>query len=139
MRRTPPVVVQLQPQWWLQAVVAGVAALATAGLAAWGVSHLDAFWPAWLAVPVAVVYAWRAAAVLPRRLRWDGQAWWLAEPGRDDESAVQLAVLIDLDAWLLLRATPGPRWLPLARRQQAAQWGALRATLFSAPAAAVQR
>jgi len=89
-------------------------------------------------VPAAVAYAWRAAAVLPRRLRWDGQAWWLAEPGRDDETAVQLAVLIDLDAWLLLRAAPGPRWLPLSRQQQS-QWAALRATLFSARAAAVQR
>jgi hypothetical protein len=139
MRRTPPVVVQLQPQRPVQAVVACIAVLAAAGLAAWAFSHRDAFWPAWLVVPVASIYAWCAAAVLPRRLRWDGQAWWLAEPGRDGEIAVQLAVLIDLDAWLLLRATPGPRWLPLARRQQVAQWGALRATLCSARAAAVQR
>ncbi|WP_157581028.1 MULTISPECIES: hypothetical protein [unclassified Roseateles] len=73
--------------------------------------------------------------MLPRRLRWDGQAWWLAEPGRSDEAEVQLAVLIDLDTWLLLRASPGPRWLPLSRRQQRAQWTALRATLFSAPQA----
>jgi len=133
MRRTPPVVVQLQPQWLLQAVVACIAVLAAGGLAAWAISHRESFWPALLAVPVAAVYAWRAALVLPRRLRWDGQAWWLAEPHRDDETAVQLAVLIDLDAWLLLRASPGPLWLPLARRQQAAHWGALRATLFAAP------
>lgn len=86
-----------------------------------------------LAVPLVTGYGWRAAAVLPRRLRWDGQAWWLADSDRDEETAVQLAVLIDLDAWLLLRASPGPRWLPLARHQQAAHWGALRATLFAAP------
>ena len=139
MRRTPPVVVHLRPQRLIQASVAGIAVLAAAGLAGWAVSHREFFWPAWLAVPAIATYAWRAAVVLPRRLRWDGQAWWLTEPGRDDETAVQLAVLIDLDAWLLLRATPGPRWLPLARHQQAAHWGALRATLFSAPAAAVQR
>jgi hypothetical protein len=140
MRRTPPVVVQLQPQPAMQAVVALVAALASGGLVAWAVSHLEAAWPTSLALPFVVIWAWRAAAVLPRRLRWDGQAWWLSEPGRDDqETAVQLAVLIDLDAWLLLRAGPGPHWLPLARRQQVAQWGALRATLFSAPGAAVQR
>ena len=139
MRRTPPVVVQLRSHWPVQAVVAGIAMLASAGLAAWAVSHRHTFWPALLAIPVSARYAWRAACVLPRRLRWDGQAWWLAEPGRDDETAVQLAVLIDLDAWLLLRATPGPRWLPLARHQQAPHWGALRATLFSAPAAAVAR
>lgn len=137
MRRTPPVVVQLQPQPALQAVVALIAALAVGGLAAWACSHRSAFWPAWLLLPVAIAYAWRAAAVLPRRLRWDGQGWWLAEPGRDEETPVQLAVLIDLDAWLLLRASPGPRWLPLSRRQQPAAWGALRATLFAAPGGAL--
>ncbi len=139
MRRTPPVVVQLQPQRAVQAVVACIAALAAGGLAAWAMSHRDAAWPLLLAVPLAAAYGWRAAAVLPRRLRWDGQAWWLTESARHEETAVQLAVLIDLDAWLLLRATPGPRWLPLARRQQAEHWPALRATLFSAPGAAVQR
>lgn len=139
MRRTPPVVVQLLPQPVVQAVVAFVALLASSGLAAWAVSHHPYAWPLLLAVPLACAYAWHAAAVLPRRLRWDGEAWWLAEPARDEETVVQLAVLIDLDAWLLLRATPGPRWLPLARRQQAGHWTALRATLFSAPGAAVQR
>lgn len=135
MRRTPPVVVQLAPQPAVQAVVALIAVLASGGLAAWAVSHRAAAWPAWLALPLVALWAWRAAAVLPRRLRWDGQAWWLAEPHRDDETAVQLAVLIDLDAWLLLRASPVPFWLPLARHQQSAHWGALRATLFAAPAA----
>jgi hypothetical protein len=139
MRRTPPVVVWLQPQPAVQAVVALIAALASGGLAAWALSHHEAAWPALLVVPFVALHAWRAAVVQPRRLRWDGQAWWLAESDRDEETAVQLAVLIDLDAWLLLRASPGPRWLPLARRQQAAQWGALRATLFAAPGAAVQR
>ena len=46
--------------------------------------------------------------------------------------------LIDLDAWLLLQASPGPHWLPLSRRQQP-QWGALRATLFSAANGAVRQ
>lgn len=133
MRRTPPVVVQLAPQPAVQAVAVIIAMLASGGLAAWAISHQAAAWPVWLAVPLVALWAWRAAAVLPRRLRWDGQAWWLAEPHRDDETAVQLAVLIDLDTWLLLRASPGPRWLPLARRQQSAHWGALRATLFAAP------
>jgi hypothetical protein len=138
MRRTPPVVVQLQPQWAVQAFAALMAALASAGLAASAITHHSAAWPALLCVPLACAYAWRAAAVMPRRLRWDGQAWWLADADRDDEAAVQLTVLIDLDAWLLLRASPGPRWLPLARRQQP-HWGELRATLFAAPGGAVRR
>lgn len=139
MRRTPPVVVQLLPQPVVQAVAACLGLLAAGGLAAWALSHHAAAWPLLFGVPPTALYAWRAAAVRPRRLRWDGQVWWLAEPGRDDETQVQLAVLIDLDAWLLLRASPGPRWLPLSRGQQAAQWGALRATLFAAPGGAVQR
>ena len=133
MRRTPPVVVHLQASRAVQAVVAGIAALTVAGLAGWALSHQPQAWPVWLVVPPAAVWAWREAATLPRRLRWDGQAWWLLEPGRRDETAVQLDVLIDLDAWLLLRARPGPRWLPVSRGQQGPHWGALRATLYSAP------
>ncbi|KQV47021.1 hypothetical protein ASC95_26300 [Pelomonas sp. Root1217] len=139
MRRTPPVVVHLQPQPAVQALVSWIAALASAGLVAWLLSLQTVAWPAVmvasLAVPLVAWWASRAAAVLPRRLRWDGEAWWLDEPGRDDGPPVQLAVLVDLDAWLLLRASPGPRWLPLSRRQQQAQWTALRATLFCAPRA----
>lgn len=139
MRRTPPVVVLLQPQPALQAVVGLIAFLAAGALVVWAVSHHRWAWPSVAGVPAAAVYAWRVAALAPRRLRWDGQAWWLADTGRGDETAVQLAVLIDLDTWLLLRATPGPRWLPLSRHQQAAHWGALRATLFAAPRGASRR
>lgn len=138
MRRTPPVVVHVQPQPAVQAVVALISALAATGLACWAISHQPLAWPALLAVPVVAAWAWRQAAILPRRLRWDGEAWWLAEPGQQDETAIRLAMLIDLDAWLLLRAHPGPHWLPLSRRQQP-QWGALRATLFAALGGAVQR
>lgn len=133
MRRTPPVVVPLGPQPVVQAIVALIAMLASSGLAAWALGHHANSWPALLAIPFVGLWAWRAAAVLPRRLRWDGQAWWLLEPGHDDETTVRLAVLIDLDSWLLLRACPGPRWLPLSRGQLAAHWPALRATLFAAP------
>ena len=138
MRRTPPVVVHLQPQPAAQAVVAMIAALTAFGLAAWAISHEPRAWPAWLVIPVAALWAWREAAVRPRRLRWDGQAWWLAEPGSGDETQVRLAVLIDLDSWLLLRAGPGPRWLPLSKTQQPT-WTVLRATLFAASGGAVQR
>ncbi|RTL37862.1 MAG: hypothetical protein EKK53_20280 [Burkholderiales bacterium] len=133
MRRTPPVVVQVQPQRAVQSSVAAIAAVTAAVLAAWGMAHVPAAWPALAAVPVAAAWGWREAASLPRRLRWDGEAWWLTEPGSDDETRVHLDVLIDLDHWLLLRAAPGPVWLPLARSQQASTWGALRATLYAAP------
>ena len=129
----------MQPQPVVQAVVALIGTLATGGLAAWAISHHPHVWPALLVVPLVACWAWRAATVLPRRLRWDGQAWWLADSERKEESAVQLSVLIDLDTWLLLRTAPSSCWLPLSRSQQVAQWGALRATLFAAPGGAVQR
>ena len=138
MRRTPPVVVHVQASPAVQAVVASIAALAAAGLAGWAASHQPQAWPLWLLAPLAAAWAWREAVALPRRLRWDGEAWWLLEPGRRDETAVQLDVLIDLDTWLLLRARPGPCWLALSRRQHGPYWGALRATLYSAPASAPQ-
>jgi hypothetical protein len=138
MRRTPPVVVHLLPQPVVQGVVASLVLLAAAGLCAWACSHEPRAWPVWLAVLPATAWGWRAAAVARRRLRWDGEAWWLSAPARDDETMVRLAVLIDLDAWLLLRASPGPHWLPLSRGQQP-QWGALRATLFSAAGGAVRQ
>ena len=107
MRRTPPVAVLLQPQAKpvVQAVVALIALLASGGLAARAIVRQLQAWPALLAIPAIRLWARRAAAELPRRLRWDGQALWLAKPDRDEEAAVQRSVLIDLDAWLLLRAT----------------------------------
>lgn len=133
MRRTPPLTVALHPQRGLQALIALTAGLASLGLCAWLAGHDPRTWPVVLTAPLVAVWAWREAVVLPRRLRWDGQAWWLTEPGQDAERVVRLAVLIDLDGWLLLRAEPGPRWLPLSRRQQGGLWGALRATLWAAP------
>ena len=105
MRRTPPVAVLLQPQTVVRAVVALLALGGLGGFAAWAIVRQPQAWPALLAVPAISLVAWRAAAELPPRLRWDGQAWWLAKPDRDEEAAVQRTVLIDLDAWLLLRAT----------------------------------
>lgn len=139
MPRTPPVAVSLQRQPAVQACVALIAALAVGGLALSVHNHhpqaLAWFW----AVIPATAWAWRAAAVLPRRLRWDGEMWWLTEPGQDAEVPVQLRVVIDLDQWMLLATHPKPRWLPLSRQQQAAHWGALRATLLAARGGSAHR
>jgi hypothetical protein len=132
MHRTPPVVVRVQPQRAVQCAVALVAVLASGGLVLLLMAHRPLTWPLLLAVLPVAAWAWREAAPLPRRLRWDGEAWWLSEPGRADELPVQLRVVIDLDRWLLLATGPARRWLPLSRSQQTAHWGALRATLFAA-------
>jgi hypothetical protein len=133
MRRAPPLVIAVLPQVRVQAAAAVLAGLAFAGLA-WR------FQPwALIALPVPAIWAWRDAKVTPRRLRWDGERWWLTEPGHPDEFGVRLRVLFDADAALLLRASPvdarwgrGRRYLPLSRTGQGPIWGALRATLHAA-------
>ncbi|MEJ6002146.1 hypothetical protein [Paucibacter soli] len=72
------------------------------------------------------------------RLRWDGQAWWLAS-GEQPELPVHLRVAMDLDSWLLLRAKRRgwraacwPLYLPVAEAALPAHWQELRATLFAA-------
>lgn len=138
MRRAPPLVVQVRPQPEVQAVIALIAAVTAAGLVAWAVSHHPQAWPGVVCIPFAAWWGWQQAAALPRRLRWDGQAWWLGRPASDDETQVRLDVVIDLDHWLLLRAGPRPCWLALSRHQQLATWGALRATLHAARPAAIE-
>ena len=78
--------------------------------------------------------------VLPTRLHWDGQRWFVGvgEPESSDPSAADLTVAIDLGGWMLLRLRRqhAPRWrrslwLPAQRRGQAAQWHALRCAVYS--------
>ncbi|TXI23988.1 MAG: hypothetical protein E6Q67_03495 [Roseateles sp.] len=145
MRAAPPVRVDLRADARVQALVALLALLCVGGLTLNLSLHVPAAWPGLLASPLAALWAWHAAAVRPRRLRWDGQVWWLVdEPAEAHvEQAVSLEVVMDLDHWLLLRARPalgGPAlYLPLARSHHLELWGALRATLFAARGGAVAR
>jgi hypothetical protein len=126
-------VIAVLPLRSTQVLVAGLTACLALGLA-WR------FEPWALAVvPLCVAWAWRTAGVAERRLRWDGERWWLGAANQTDEAGVRLRVVIDLGDWLLLRATPEAqrfafrhRFLPLNRAGQGAIWGALRATLYSA-------
>lgn len=94
----------------------------------------------WVLPPMllsSAVLAWRCARPRARLLTWDGQHWSLAESASSDPGSVELRVLFDLGAWLLLRARPVGAWrsacyLPLSRRTQGSLWGPLRATLYAA-------
>ncbi|WP_394386994.1 hypothetical protein [Roseateles sp. BYS87W] len=110
-----------------------------AGLAAWAVSHNPALWPAWAAVPATAAWGWRESRAQTRRLRWDGQAWWLREADAAPERAVVPSVLMDLDRWMLLHTAAPARWLVVSRGQAPATWGGLRATLYAAPKASKVR
>ena len=99
----------------------------------------------WWALPplllFSAVLAWRCARPRARVLTWDGQRWHLAESATADPKPVELRVLFDLGAWMLLWARPVGAWrsacyLPLSRRTQGSLWGPLRATLYAARRAA---
>lgn len=162
-RRAPAFSIEIsdEPAW--AALQAGVAALAGAGLCAWAgdLADIDAridspgLW-IWLLLALLTVVgcgalAWRLARQPDQRLRWDGQAWWLARRSADGtmsaERAVRLSVVADLDTWLLLRARAAdppdgvvvalrqiliPGHLSLSRGRHGAAWPQLRATLHAA-------
>lgn len=137
MRAAPPLRLQVCADRRVQGLVTGLALLACAVLLLAIGQHLPQVWPAAVLLPVVALMAWRLSVALPRRLRWDGQTWWLATPPAVQvEQQVSLDVVIDLDRWVLLRARSSlPRstlYLPLAQDHHPETWGALRATLFAA-------
>jgi len=109
-------------------------ALSTAVAAAWAGAQLGAASVALAgaALALGLVAAWWAGRRLntpDRRLAWDGAAWQLHPEG----IAGQAALMIDLGDWMLVRFSPGAHWLPLSRRDLAADWQALRVALHAAP------
>mgnify|MGYP001019947971 CR=1 FL=1 len=142
-RHPPAFQIEVGPQPLLQGLIALLCLLAAASLLAACASHFPVAW--WLAplLPAAAWLGWLQARVQARQLQWDGQVWRLAPAGRAPDTAdaaeVQIAVVMDLDAFLLLRCRPAavrllPRhvYLPLSRTALGASWGHLRATLYSA-------
>ncbi len=84
------------------------------------------------ALVLGLAAAWWAGRRLvqpARQLHWDGAAWQL----RPEGLAGQVALMIDLGDWMLVRFSPGAHWLPLSRRDAATDWQALRVALHAAP------
>jgi hypothetical protein len=128
-------------------------ALSTAVLAFWAGSRLlDA--TAWLllgslALGVgAALLAGRALGATPRVLRWDGASWTVDDDGHG-RRAGQVAVMLDLGRWMLVRFTaaePGMAhgstalWLAFSGRGEGrADWSALRVALYAPPPPAAAR
>jgi hypothetical protein len=95
---------------------------------------------------LAGLVAWRVARrALPVHystpLAWDGTAWQLQPPGADARGG-QVALMLDLDDWMLVRFSPAGAgrfadvWLPLSRRDTAAAWPLLRVALHAPQPAA---
>lgn len=138
MRRAPPVAVACNTGLRWSVAQAVLTAAASAVAVAW-LSRLAGSTPA-LAGALALAAAlgtglatgrWQRPQ--PLELRWDGEQWRLGdEPGT-------VAVMLDLDRWLLLRwraGAPGPavHWLALEAGARPALWHAVRAALYSAAA-----
>ena len=83
---------------------------------------------------VAAVVAARWPVVEPCRLGWDGGTW-LLQPAHGQALAGQASLMIDLGGWMLVRFSPGARWLPLAR-SGSTDWQALRVALHAVRPAA---
>jgi hypothetical protein len=113
---------------------------AAASVAAWWAAaqwHAPDGWSALgsLVAGLAAVALARRHVVEPaHRLGWDGSGWSLAKPG-SEVLAGQVALMIDLGGWMLLRFRPegagrrGSTWLPMSERSAAGTWHALRVAL----------
>jgi hypothetical protein len=162
MRAPPPVEYpSALGRAWRSALSLLVAASVAAPLA-WGLPYFAAHWgslqpeplfdllgqpavQAWLALWAAVVAAvafWLASTDRRvRTLRWDGQEWVLASPGRPDQRG-DAALMLDLGPWMLVRFLPyatggavAGSWLPLSLAGDLVRWSALRGALWNGQAA----
>jgi hypothetical protein len=83
----------------------------------------------------------RALPVHSTPLAWDGTTWQLQPPSADARCG-QVALMLDLGDWMLVRFSPAGAgrladvWLPLSRRDTAAAWPALRVALHAPQPAA---
>lgn len=136
MHAAPPLRVGLaRSRGWI-VFIAAIAGLAAANLIAWMLLHwqpgVAIASAAWLVVPAAATLgarqAWRAQA--PSVLRWDGATWLC------DDVPGDVRIMLDLDAWMLLRFVPAcgnsrRRWIPAARSASEGPWAELRSALYS--------
>jgi hypothetical protein len=137
VRQAPPVGVTCSGGGAWRATGALLGALAITAVLAWALLHLAVasqavLVAASLVLPAAGVSIWRLARPLPATLRWDGAAW------RVDDTEGEADVMLDLDAWLLVRfraRDAGVRWLPVPRHEAGGAWHALRSALYAGRAA----
>ena len=145
MRASPAVEVALTRFGaWQVAVGALASASALSSLAWWATQQRLPPVAAGVVTSAALgVLAWLAVSLVRvphTRLRWDGRGWQLRRAGAASPEPVagEVAVTIDLGAWMLLRFEPlaptqwaAPVWLPVQRAGIESQWHALRCAVYS--------
>jgi len=131
VRAAPPVSVQGTGGLPWRMLRAGLPALASGALAAWGLGHAGL--PAWPALAIAVAVAaaaWPLVRQRPVALAWDGQRW------TADGASGAIEVMIDAGAGLLLRwRADGPqrqqRWVAVTAREAGTAMHALRSAAYA--------
>lgn len=128
---------------WRTAVGAALL-LALSSLAAWWAAHHDEASGVLAVAGLAALATIAGGAGLlrcpPVSLRWDTERWHLgpaSAPGEEPEAG-NLAIALDLGAWMLLKFESDQRrvgWLPVQRRGLEAQWHALRCAVYCARSA----
>lgn len=155
MRAAPAVHVSVTRFGAWRAAVGVVLALVWAVVGAWVLAHGQAIggapppWVAGVATAALASASWLAAGLAASPacgLRWDGRSWFVSPIARSgvpsgvvDAVPGDVAVMIDLGPWLLLRFAPErpqsastvPQWLPVQRRGLEASWHALRCAVHS--------
>ena len=138
MHAAPPLRVGLaRSRGWIL-FIGALAGLAAPNLITWLLLHWQpsavVIVAAALLVPAAAAMggwlAWLSQA--PLVLRWDGATWLC------DDVPGDARVMVDLDAWLLLRFVPAAdalprRWIAAARKASDGPWAPLRSALYSRP------
>jgi len=146
MRASPPIDIELsRSSAWLAFVLTVVLGV-TAVMACWLTRVLRQPAPSPIAAILLAALTLGlvgSALGLTRRvggqLRWTGQCWELEDgiAGGGPRRTGDVALMIDLGSWLLLRFTPSAqegrtaRWLPVERRGHEGEWHALRCALHS--------
>ncbi len=145
MRASPACQVTLERFGWWRAGVGALASVAFAAAATWLISSHErmSLWAlAWLLAltSLSLCSAFLLLRCPPLSLRWDTQRWNVGPSSAvgDEPWPGQLAVVVDLGYWMLLRfrhdlAATGRStvWIPVQRAGLSTPWHAFRCAVYS--------
>ena len=140
MRLAPPFEIRVEHFGVWRAAVAGLAAVACLAMAAWWLQHptpvpVSVSLACALGIVVAIaggIPSWRQAPRALRRVA--GQ--WQRQRGTGPWEAGELAIALDLGAFVLLRFVPDAadglgEWIPVQRKGLERQWHELRCAIHA--------
>ena len=145
MRASPACQITVRDFVWWRAGVGALLLCAIASAAAWWLAPAQR--PAWASAALVLMLltgVWASTALMrcpPLSLRWDTARWNIGPAAAMGEEALfgQLAVAVDLGAWMLLRFRPDATtkrtstvWIAVQQTPSQPQWHAFRCAVYSA-------